>query len=145
MSGVLRSTRASATPRGHIYRTECLFVLKPPAFLQKVEFLEARKKGALEVDRHEVAKVLRILRCEWVHGVIRAGHRVHEGREGAIEHLHKGGHGVFVGSAEGRVLEDVRHAAVVGGRCLEQDANVCVRGNEKEKRACLKALLRSSR
>jgi hypothetical protein len=37
--------------------------------------------------REQVVKVFLVLRCKRVHGVIGAGHGVHEGRQGSVEHL----------------------------------------------------------
>ena len=94
--------------------------------------------GALAVDQgmqhrvqvhvHEVEQVLLVGAGHRVHGLVRKGHGVQKRLHGAFEQVHERLlDGEAVAAAQHRVLQDVEHAGVVGGRRLEGDGERLVR------------------
>ena len=82
----------------------------------------------VEIDVHEVQKVLLVGACYGVDRFVGVGHGVQERLHRAFEQVHEGlFHGELVRAAKHRVLEDMKDARVVGGRCLEGDRERLVR------------------
>ena len=76
----------------------------------------------VHVDVHEVQQILLIGRCHGVDRLVRVRHGVEERLHGALDEVHEGLlDGEFGRPAQDRVLENVEHAGVVGGRGLEAD------------------------
>ena len=101
-----------------------------PAFLLEDRALveDGGVQHGVEVDVHEVQKVLLIGARHGVDRLVGVGHGVQECLHRAFEQVHEGlFHGKLVRAAKHRVLEDVEDARVVRGRCLESDRERLVR------------------
>ena len=101
-----------------------------PAFLLEDRALveDGGVQHGVEVDVHEVQKILLIGTRHGVDRLVGVGHGVQERLHRAFEQVYEGlFHGKLVRAAKHRVLEDVEDARVVGGRCLESDRERLVR------------------
>ncbi len=77
----------------------------------------------VQIDPHQVVQVPLIPAGDGVDRLVRVGHGVEEGVQGAFHQFHKGlPHGVVGGTAEHRVLQDVEDAGVVPGPGGKTDA-----------------------
>ena len=82
-----------------------------------------RAEHRVEVDVHQVLEIRLVGRCEGVDRLVREGHGIQEGGHAALEQLQKRRlHRVFLAARQHRVLEDVEHAGIVGGKGAESDA-----------------------
>ena len=71
-------------------------------------------ENGVQIDVHQIEKVLLIPGTDGVHGLIREGHGVEEGLKRALQQLHKGLlHGVLLRAAEDGVLQNVEDAGVI--------------------------------
>ena len=76
----------------------------------------------VEIDVHEVQKVLLVGARHGVDRLVGVGHGVQERLHRAFKQAHEGlFHGELVRAAKHRMLKDMKDARVVGGRCLEGD------------------------
>ena len=81
-----------------------------------------RMQDGVHVDVDEVEEVRRIARTDGIHRRIRAREGVEERRERTLQQVDERLlHGILFGAAEHGVLDDVRHARVVGGQRPEPD------------------------
>ncbi len=79
-------------------------------------------EGGIEVDGHEILKVLSIGGGKGIEGMVGGSEGIHEIGQGAREHLEEGiPNRILLAAAEGRVLEDVGDAGVVGRIRFEAD------------------------
>ena len=104
--------------------------LEVPALLLKDAgaVVNRRVQDGVEVDAHEVLEVGRVRRCHGVHRLVGESERVQEGLHARLEQVDEGLlDGVSVRAAQHRVLEDVEHAGIVGGRGLERYGERLVR------------------
>ena len=97
--------------------------LDVPALLLEHARPELREEHGVEVDIDEVVEVLRVLRRDRVARLVRHREGVEEGLQRALEQLDERLlERVLARAAEDAVLEDVRHAGVVGRQRGERDA-----------------------
>ncbi len=84
---------------------------------------DARMQHRVEVDVHQVVKILEIAAGHRIHGFIGEGHGVQKGLQTAFHELHERFlDGIFAGPAQHTVLQNMRHSPVVGGRGAKGDA-----------------------
>jgi hypothetical protein len=84
--------------------------------------VDGRVQHRVEVDVHQVEKVLFVGARHRVHGLVGEGERVQEGLHRGLQQVHEGlFHRELVRSAEHRMLQDMEDARVIGGRSLEGD------------------------
>ena len=95
-----------------------------PALLpEDTRILDAvRMEHGIEIDIHQVIEILLVAGRHRIHGLIRIGHRVQEGVEGALCKLHKRVlQRKLLRPAQHGVLRDVGHAGAVLRRGAEGD------------------------
>mmetsp|Transcript_7733 Transcript_7733/g.13972 ORF Transcript_7733/g.13972 Transcript_7733/m.13972 type:complete len:242 (+) Transcript_7733:2391-3116(+) len=83
----------------------------------------ARMEDSISIDVHQVVEILCVLTGNDVARPVRVREGVEESLKGALEKLHKGilG-GVFAGTTQHTVFQDVRDSRRVGRWCAEGDA-----------------------
>ena len=115
---------------GELARAFIACKLHMPAFLLEDCALveDGGVQHSVEIDVHEVQKILLVGARHRVDRLVGVGHGVQERLHRAFEQVHEGlFHGELVRAAKHRVLEDMKDARVVGGRCLEGDRERLVR------------------
>ena len=102
-------------------------MFQPPTLLQKILFPEKWFEHRVQIHGHEIIVILLVAGGERIQRVVWPRHRVHEGGQRPVQHLHEGvPHGELVAAAERGVLQDVRHARGVSGRGPEVDTECLV-------------------
>ena len=103
--------------------------------------VDGRVQHRVQVHVHEVEQVLVVRAGHGVHGLVGKRHRVQERLHRAFQQVHERlFDGELPAAAQHRVLEDVEHPRVVGGRGLEGDGERLVRvvvGEVEQPRAAL--------
>ena len=91
---------------------------QPPALLPEHigAFHRRGMQHRVQVDLHQVAEILPVPAAHGVDGLVRVGHGIEEGLQGAFQQLHKGLlDGIAVAARQHGVLQDMKHAGGVGG------------------------------
>jgi hypothetical protein len=100
-------------------------LLKVPALLPENVGVGAQRRGEnrIQIDAQQVEKVLFVAAGKRIDGLVREGHGVEERGHGAFEQIQKRFlYRVFFRAAEHRMLQNVKHAGVVGGNGLKRRA-----------------------
>ena len=95
--------------------------LQPVPLLPKILILHRRKESHITVNRHQIPKILCVLRRKRIHGEITPSPRIHICIQASLQHLHEWvPYRVFFGATRRQVLQDMGLAGIVIGRCPEE-------------------------
>ena len=84
-------------------------------------------EDCVQIDVHQIEKILIVPAGNGIHRLVRVGHGVQEGLDGGFQQLHKGLlDRVFVGTAEDGVLQNMEYAGGIDGQSLEGDGKSLV-------------------
>ena len=101
--------------------------LDMPSFLTEAVFRNEGMEDGVHIDVDEVVEILQIGAGHGIAGLVRESEGVEKGLQRALEEVHEGFlDRIFARAAENRVLDDVRHAGGVFGRCAEGCAEAFV-------------------
>ena len=79
-------------------------------------------ENRVHVYAHQVLKVLVVAACNRINGLLRVSHRVEEGVERSLDELYERVlERIFLGSAQSRMLQDMRNSGAVRRRRPEAD------------------------
>ena len=100
-----------------------------PAFLPEdfLMLIDVRVEHGIHVDVHQILKILVVAACHRINGLVRIGHGIQEGIQGAFHQFHEGIlRREILRAAQDRMLHDMRDSRAVARRCPETDRKYLV-------------------
>ena len=95
---------------------------QPVPLLPKILILHRRKESHITVNRHQIPKILSVLRRKRIHGEITPCPRIHICIQASLQHLHEWvPYRVLLGATRRQVLQDMGLAGVVIRWSPEED------------------------
>ena len=115
----------------------CPHFVVPPFLLQGIGIRpQVRIKDGVQIDVHQVPEIFVVAARHGIHRLVGISHGIEERVQRSFDQFDKGFlHGVFPGTAQGRMFHDVGHARVVRRRRPKADVEdfvVIVVGQEQE-------------